>query len=231
MTQLSLGMPQRLAYSPEGFYLYAGVKQIFSDCLSCLAQKGFGSLFLFGRPRSGKTHFSIYLADQLSKSGLFPRLLDGNRCAQWCVDKLSSASCSSDEVVLVDDAHEYFSGLSAERSGEFVALIEMFRVNNAKICFLSSKSLDDFGCDQHVMSRLRPSAGYQLGDPDPDEVHFLLAAMAKQRGILLTERQISYLVKRVSRNVPALEQFIQNVDYLSQVLGQPIKLSLLADAL
>lgn len=231
MNQLSLNMPQRLVYSPDGFILHAGVKQAVAECLLSLTQNKFGVVFVYGKPRSGKTHFSIYLADQLGRRGFFPRLLSGESFSIWSTEKCIEGVYSSDEVILVDDAQQYFGELSADRSGEFVSLVEMFRVSGSKLCFLSSKNVSDFDCDQHVVSRLVSAVGYELKDPLPEEVGPLLAALAKQRGLLLSKRQIDFLVKRVARDLPALERLMQNADYLSQVLGQPIKLSLLADAL
>ena len=202
-----------------------------NDCLTCLGGESFAIAYVTGDARFGKTHFAIFLADSLSEKGFFPRLLDGSSFAAWTDEKLLSGKCSPDEVVIIDDANDYFSQLTEERSGQFVALVEAFRVNNSKLCFFSCQQLDQISSDQHVTSRLKPALGFHMQNPAAEEIKELLAVMARQRGIALSERQISYLEKRVPRDIPALELFLQNVDYLSQVLGQPIKTSLLADAL
>lgn len=230
MKQLPLNIMERLAYSPDNFVAHAGVRSSYEECLGLFGRGSFAISFFHGGPRQGKTHLSIKLGDALTKRGLYPRIVEGHELAEWLSSRPSSQAFQADEVIVVDDADGYLLRIGPGASGPFVAMVEQLRVSRAGLVLLSSKQISELPCDEHVISRLLPGEGFRIGVPSDDDMLDLIRSMGLQRGLSLTERQISFLARRLRRDVDSIEQCLGNVNYLSQVLGKSIKFPLLGDA-
>lgn len=229
MRQLPLNILGRLAYSPDNFVLHSGNRSAYDECVAQYGRDNFRVSFIRGGARSGKTHLSISLSDALSKRGFFPRLVEGAELGGWIELRLAAAPFEQDEVVVVDDVDHYLAGILPGSSGPFVAMVEQLRLERAGLIMFSTATLDDLPCDEHVKSRLVPGLS-SLGGPEAEEMQKILKAMALQRGLSLTGRQIAFLAKRVGRDVGSIEQCLGNINFLSQLLGKSIKFPLLGDA-
>ncbi len=226
-SQLSLNITPRHAYAPENFVPHAGVAGLLEHCASGPGHEKFFIAYLSGPRRSGKTHLSIRLAQELASRGLFPRLVEGSEFAALL---RAPVQWSSDDVVIVDDAHIYLSTLRPGDSGPFVAFIEKLRVARAGVIIVSEHGLDDFACDEHVMSRLIPGKCAEIGHPQEADMASLVVVMGKQHGIQLTDRKVSFVLRRVGRTVASIEAYFERLIHLASVLGRPIKFPLLSGA-
>lgn len=245
MHQLTLPMLTRLAYAPEHFVLHAGVKQLFEECLAAVYSERFRSLFVVGQSRSGKTHLAVKLVDQLCRvlgadtrsaasaedaetraaPSIMPQLVEGRDFGAYIAQSKVRA------ITIVDDAHEYFAQLRASDSGAFVNFIETQRSAGGKVIMLSRQAYPEFThLDGHVLSRLREAAGSLIGPPSEADLPELLSRIAEQRGVRLRARSMQLIVKRVGRDIAALESNIERLLHLSQLLGRSIKMPLIADA-
>ena len=231
MEQLTLGLSNRLAYAASNFHVHAGVTSTIDDLLTLFRKEGFSIGYLTAPARRGKTHLSLYLVECLLRGGFLPKIIEGSDFGRWISESLPGHIFSPEEVLIVDDAHLYFSEIVPGASGPFVNLIETLRGVKAGILFLSSVGLSELPCDEHVKSRLIPGDGFTLGDPDEGDMEKLISTMARQRGIHLTDLKVEFLVRRLRRDIPSIEEYFGKLSHLSQVLGKSVKFPLLSDAI
>jgi len=221
----------RLAYSPDNFFLHDGVAPLVDSLNSALIEPRFQLFFIYGGPRSGKTHLSVFLTSLLTKLGKFPHLLDGAHAKDSLRERSLSPRSFSGEVVIVDESERYFQSLPPGESGSFVDLIERIRLDQGKVVFLGATRIGELLCDQHVTSRLGPGAGYEMGIPAESDLEPLIAGMARQRGINLSSRKASFLSPRLNRSIEAIEEYLDRVAMLSSTLSASVDFPLLADAM
>lgn len=230
MRQLSLNINLCLGYAPEGFWLHAGVEKAYQACHAMLRMSGFRLCFITGPRRSGKTHFSIKLVDDLLKQGLRPRLTEGDRLGESAFPR-KEHDFSSQDIIVVDEAETYLTGLGYGNSGEFVTFIERLRVARGAVVFFSAHELEHFSLDDHIRSRLISGSGFRIGNPHPEDLPELIRLMARQRGFLLDPRKLEYLIKRIGRSIPAIEEYLEKLISLSRVRAQPVRFPMLGDAI
>ena len=230
MPQLSLNITPCLAYAPGNFLLHHGARSAYENCRALLGSEGFRVCFIVGGRRCGKTHFSIKLADTLMSSGCCPHIIEGSQCQDWIVGHSDYEFCRED-VVLIDDAERFLETLKPGGSGTLVAFIEKLRVKSSALVFFSALSLDEFSFDEHVRSRLMPGNGFSIGQPDAGDMAELIQLMARQRGIALSDRKVRFLEKRIDRDIPSVEAYLERLTGLSRLMGKPIRFPLLGDAI
>lgn len=240
MTQLPLNITPLLSYQPDQFLEHAGVQEavvafralLSRACQSACAEKDrlFQVLFLEGAARTGKTHLSLLISDEAVRQGLYPRAIDGSASLRWA-DQLPARGPAAADVFIVDNAHEYFSLLQPQGSGDFVRFVEELRLAGSALILLSSQPLESFPCDDHAKSRLAAGKGPVLGAPSEGEMRTLVGVMARQRGIALTDRKLQYLERRLPRDIRQLEEYLDRVQYISHITGKPVRFPVLGDAL
>lgn len=228
MQQLSLNIQPKLSYDPAEYILHSGVSETYQFLSSELKNDRFSIMFVQAPPRFGKTHLSIRIADDLVGGEKYPRLLDGAALEGWLGSELALETRLG-AVFIVDDAHLYL--LEKRSSGPFVDFVERVRVKRGKIILLSEEPQSKFPIDEHIQSRLLAGTEHELGVPDPEELESLIHCLAIQRGIMLSQAKIQYLLKRIARDIPSIERYFDRLIHLSQVLGRDIKMPLLSDAI
>ena len=224
--QIPLNLTPRLPYSPHGFLVHEGVHAIVHTFTQALTTPRFDIFFVHGASRRGKTHLSIKLFDIAAEGGRYPKLYDGAELSKSLVEVSGEAP-----VVLVDNADKLLMQLLPGDSGPFVSLVERLRTASAKLVLLSATEMNELPCDEHIMSRIAPGAGHHLELPAESELVPLGQLMAKQRGLILTERKVKYLLRRLGRDIREIEDYFDRVNYLSSLFGQQVKMPLLADAI
>ncbi len=236
MQQLPLKIIQRLSYLPQNFLPHAGVREIFAELSSWKPDANYQIRYIQGTARAGKTHLAVTLFSYFTDSGFIPYIVDGSEFSKWLERRNlenggNGLLWSAAEVLIVDDIDHYLKHLKPGQSGEFVGVIERIRNAGAKLIFLGELVVDDLPCDDHIKSRLRAASGLIIGAPGESELPSVLVEIARQRGIKLPERIISFLVRRLRRDIPALERYLERLLHLSSVLGAPIKGPIVQDAL
>jgi chromosomal replication initiation ATPase DnaA len=99
------------------------------------------------------------------------------------------------------------------------------------LILLSREPLDHFEFDEHVRSRLIPGNGFEISPPEESDMPKLIDTIARQRGISLKDRKIDFIVRRLGRDIGALERYFDRVRHLADVLGQSVRFPVLGDAL
>ena len=212
MEQVPLDMLPRLAYSADKFVMHAGVRQDWEKCLALLGQSGFRLCFFTSQPGGGKTHFALRLAQDLEKRKLKALMLTAPEFSRFCRDR---PAVDHETVLIVDDAEQYFSALTVEEEGNFVAAVEQLRQEQAGMVFLSSLQLEQFTFDEHVRSRLLPGQGFCLGPPQEQDMQPLVTAMLEQRGLNIPARKIDFMLRRLPRSIAGISAFASRIQHLT----------------
>lgn len=231
MEQLGLLLANRLSYSSKNFFEHAGVKECFQNSLAALNSPLFSICYITGAPRYGKTHLSIKLSDTLMADEYLPKFVEGEEFASWLTTQFPKSTFTSLDRIIIDDADKYFASIKPGASGPFVNFIETLRRASAGVVLLSRTPIEELPCDEHVKSRLLPGEGYQLTSPSEEDTETLVRLMAEQRGIKLKERKVGFLVRRLRKDIPSIEDYFERVMHLSRVFGQRIQYPLLNDAI
>lgn len=231
MQQLNLNIVPRLAYDPDNFLIHRGVKESLHTLNNMIKQDSFGLAYLHGAKRSGKTHFCIYLANCFLDNGLNVQLIEGADFAGTAFTDSDLLNSDANSLWIVDNIDNYLIDLDAGESGTFVSFIENLRIQGAKVILTSALAINDFNCDEHVLSRIRSALQPEMGKPYEEELGELILIMARQRGIHLSARKVEFLKRRVARDIPAIEDYLDRICHLSNVLGKPVRFPLLNDAL
>jgi chromosomal replication initiation ATPase DnaA len=217
--QIPLELSQPISFSPDNFVVHAGVSEVAHDIHGILEQKRFSLTVVLGEPRSGKTHFSVYLSDRAITLGRQVVAIEGALALEWCAHITADDMLPSQGVLLIDDADAFLSGIvAAKSSGPFVDLVERCRRRDVALVLLSSRDLEGVGCDDHVLSRLRAGIAIQIGHPGEDDLSAILDTMTKQRGVYLSESKRGFLLRRVERSVSGV---LQCLDRLGEVATGP----------
>jgi len=205
--QYKLPLATRLPYTADNFYVHRGVKTICLESEESLRIPKFRSFFVSAGARYGKTHFAVWLHALANKLCTDCRLLEGEEFLVGlargdCLDGMSKGM-----LFIVDDAHEAFDNVKAGESGAFVNFYEAVRRNAGKIVLLSSKEVSDFSSDEHVISRLASCEGYRIDKPQDEDTAKLIMALARQRGVSLSDRKVKALSLRIGRDIAAIEDY------------------------
>ena len=230
MEQIPLKIKTKLLYSFDNFFLHSGIRDAVLQCLELIKLEKFSITFFNGNKKSGKTHLSIYLAYTLLELGYYPKIIEGKSFKRWIGINSGIRRDSSKEVIIIDDADQYFSDVYAGSSGEFVNLYEIFRLSKGSMVFLSSLEVKKFPSDDHIKSRLNSGAGFYLGSPSEEDFMQLTMFMAKQRGINLSPKKASYLIYRIGRSISDIDDYLDRVTYLTDITTKNINYQVLSVA-
>lgn len=230
MEQLGLELIPRLTYTASNFVNHSGTRSIIAGIDALISKKTFSPIIIFGRSRFGKTHLSVRLVELCLAKKRFPRLVDAQEFS-GLVKSFQKEQLSGEGVVIVDDIDSYLSKVEPEQSGEFVNFWEFHRQRDIHLILFSSKPIESFPCDAHVMSRLKSASSFTIEAPSEEDLEKLVSSLAEQRGIRLGDRKISFLRKRIRRDIPSLERYFERLMRLAQLFGEKVKFPVLGDAL
>jgi DnaA family protein len=226
--QLSLELEQPLRYSSASFLLHSGVSEVVRSVNTLLALQSMPLLYIQGEPQSGKTHVGVYLAGRHVESvqgrgavdgppGGGARMVAAPDFVTWFSEVLPQEPIGFGELVVIDDAdlllqrHSAVAGSEVDVAGSFVDLCE--RVARAKgvLLLLGSVPLDAWNVLPQIASRLKAGLSFVIGDPQESELDGLLDAIAKQRGLKLSETKRQFIMRRVPRSLGALVECVERV--------------------
>jgi chromosomal replication initiation ATPase DnaA len=227
MSQIPLRLRQVIAYTPENFLMHSGVSRLMNILLENIYQPEFCSFYLFGRERSGKSHFAIMLASVLMENGFYPKIFSGVGLKD-ALKETSASDLTYKDVFIIDDADKYFNLTTPGNSGGFVAFFEACRNSGAKIVMLSLLQSDCFNVDDHILSRLKTSQHFNIENPNDSEFSDVLSVLARQRGLSLSTRHVEFLHKRIGHSLSAMEDFLEKLAYLKSNSSEKISLEMIS---
>lgn len=213
-SQLPLSLSQPIRYSSATFLEHAGVQAAVTAVLTLAQQRGFALLYIMGEPRAGKTHLGVYLVGKLQhEQQRDARLVDGAQLRRWYSEELPQAPFQAGAVVMIDDIDLFLEGDEGRKhAGIFVDIAERLALAEGTLVLLASRKPEKLACSSQAKSRIEAGIHLLLGDPQDADLDLLLDLITKQRGLQLKESKRSYLLRRVTRTLPALVECVDRLE-------------------
>ena len=229
--QMPLQLVQPLRYSSGLYLAHSGVKKLISSIETLAYQRVFSLAYVQGTAKSGKTHLGVYLVGQLQNLGKPARLVAGIDLPEWYAAGFGGEPLQEGETVIIDDGDLCFEEISKNRqSGIFTDLTERMLQIDGTVVVLGARSPEELACSQQIKSRLNSGVHLVIGGPAESELDGLLNLITKQRGLQLTESKRSYLLRRVTRTLPALVECVEKVEDTGDLSSSRTAYNVLADA-
>lgn len=207
MKQVGLELKARLLYRDSNFVVHAGIKADLERALKIIEAQRYCLVWFVGPARSGKSHFAVYLQCLLSSDNRQVLVISGNELCQQLERGISPLA----DVVIVDQAQQFFDTIHYGQSGSFVSYLEDCKNFGSKLVLLSDGHVDQYAFDEHILSRVLPGVGYHINPPRREDVPQLLASMAKQRGLLLSARKIESISRRIGSDLASIERYLDGL--------------------
>jgi chromosomal replication initiation ATPase DnaA len=93
-----------------------------------------------------------------------------------------------------------------------VDVVERLANADGTLVLLGSKLPEQIACAPQCKSRLSAGLHVAIGSPQDADLDTLLDLITKQRGLQLKESKRSYLLRRVTRTLPALVECVDKLD-------------------
>ena len=208
--QLTLKLSQLLRYSSDSFVEHEGVRSIVKAVEKLATQRRFSMLYIEGGGASGKTHLGVYLAGRIQELGRSVRFVAADELGAWFLEELPRDPLRAGEVVIVDDADLFVSRQGDSRViGD---LVEQLQSRKGMFLMLGSSPLQGLANSGKNPSGLDAALSLVLSVPEEAMVDALLATIAKQRGLKLSESKRSYILRRIPHTLPALVEYADRLE-------------------
>lgn len=221
-TQLPLTLTSPVLYSETNFFVHSGVKESYAACRKVLNEKQFSFLLIQGDHRFGKTHFLLKLFSDATQSGVYPKLIDDK-------DFIQEELNTEGDVYLIDNFDALYHKHFLCNPGAFVSFYETCKKNGRSIIAALTSPIE--ANEPHTGSRIKSAQYFSLKNPEEDDLSSLCAAMAAQRGIHLRGRKLSFTSRRIRRDIPSIEKYLERLVHISHRLGKSVEFSRLKGAL
>lgn len=231
VAQLPLQLVQPLRYSSSAFLLHRGIAPIITSLETLAYQRVFSLAYVQGAPKSGKTHSGVYLVGHLKAKRKPARLIGRDEVAGWYATELRSEPLRNGETIVIDDGDLLLEEIShTNQSGIFMDLTEQLGQVDGTLVILGAASPEKISCTKQIRSRLNSGLHLVLEGPADAELDSLLNLITKQRGVHLSESKRSYILRRVSRTLPALVECVEKVEDPGDFSSSRTSFNVLADA-
>lgn len=221
--QLALQFSHALRYSSDSFLVHQGVQGVV-DTVMLLARESRSSMvYVSGGESSGKTHLGVYLTAALRACDVRARFLAAEEASAWLNGESERHALEFGECVVIDDA-DLFIARHGE-SGIISDLTERVRQVHGLLVMLGGRSIPELKASGQVKSRLEAGIVLFIDAPAENDLDKLLASIARQRGVRLTQSKRSFILRRVARTLPSLVEYVNRLGdvgrqaYLSTSFG------------
>lgn len=230
-SQLPLQLVQPLRYSSSAYIVHRGVADVITSLVTLAYQRVFSLAYVQGALKSGKTHTGVYLVGHLKEKRKPARLIARDEIASWYESEFRSHPLREGETIVLDDGDLLLEELSRNnQSGIFMDLTENLSQVDGTLVIMGSVSPDTIECTKQIRSRLNSGMHLVLEGPADAELDSLLNFITKQRGLHLSDSKRAYLLRRVSRTLPALVECVEKVEETGDFSSSSTSFTVLADA-
>jgi len=230
--QLPLQLVQPLRYSSSAFLVHRGVVNVITSLVTLAYQRVFSLAYVQGASKSGKTHTGVYLVGHLKERRKPARLLGRDEVAAWYQSEFRAQPLREGETIVLDDGDLLLEDLSRNnQSGIFMDLTEQLSQVDGTLVILGSVGPEKIECTKQIRSRLNSGLHLVLEEPADAELDTLLNLITKQRGLQLSDSKRGYLLRRVSRTLPALVECVEKVEETGDFSSASTSFTVLADAI
>lgn len=230
--QIPLQLVQPIRYSSANFLVHGGVVGVITSLVTLSYQRVFSLAYVEGEVRGGKTHTGVYLVGHLQSKGRPARMVHADALSEWYASGYGGEPFQSGETIVIDDGDLFLEEVSqTARSGIFMDLVEQLGQVDGTLIILGATPSPSIKCSRQIRSRLDAGLHLVLGGPSEAELDSLLNLVTKQRGLQLSDAKRSFILRRVSRTLPALVECVERVEELGDSASPRTSFEALSDAL
>ena len=213
--QLILKFPSHQAYKKEDFYVSPSNQEAY-DFINSWPKWIKRTVNIFGPSGSGKSHLAAILKSKTS-------------CLQIETKRLSDEiffQFKTKEVLIIENFNEKISE-ELLFSLWNIALQDnkYFLINSIKPISSYKFKLPD------LTSRIKSSLNIGIKLPSDDLISAIIAKNFSDKQIMVEEKHIDYIIKRIDRSYEKISQFILTLDRYSLKKGSPFGLKLIKEVL
>jgi chromosomal replication initiation ATPase DnaA len=173
----------------------------------------------------------VYLVGQLKEKRKPARLIAREEVPAWYESEFRSQPLREGETIVLDDGDLLFEDLSRQnQTGIFTDLTEKLSQVDGTLVVLGAASPEKIECTKQIRSRLDSGLHLLLEGPAEGDLDSLLNLITRQRGLQLSDSKRAYILRRVSRTLPALVECIEKVEETGDFSSTRTSFNVLADA-
>ena len=213
--QLILKFPEHRAYKREDFYVSPSNQEAY-DFINNWPKWIKRIVNIFGPSGSGKSHLSSILKTKTKCLEILANELNENIIFEF----------KTKEVLIIENFNEKISE-ELLFSLWNIALQDnkYFLINSIKPISSYKFKLPD------LTSRIKSSLNIGIKLPSDDLISAIIAKNFSDKQIMVEEKHIDYIIKRIDRSYEKISQFILTLDRYSLKKGSPFGLKLIKEVL
>lgn len=213
VAQIPLQLVQPLRYSSNAYRAHKGVVDLVASLETLAYQRVFSLAYVQGGAKTGKTHLGVYLVGRLTQKGKPARMVSREEVSEWFATELRSEPLRHGETIILDDGDVLLEEISrTNQSGIFMDLTERLIQADGTLVILGAVAPERIACTKQIRSRLDAGLFFGIDAPTESDLDPLLDLITKQRGLQLSESKRGFILRRVSRTLPALVECIEKVE-------------------
>ena len=213
--QLILKFPEHRAYKKEDFYVSPSNEEAF-DFISSWPKWIKRIVNIFGPAGSGKSHLASILKSKTKCLEILPKDLNENIISEF----------KTKEVLIIENFNEKVSEqLLFSLWNTALQDNKYFLINSIKPISSYKFKLPD------LVSRIKSSLSIGIKLPSDDLISAIIAKNFSDKQIIVEEKHIDYIIKRIDRSYEKISQFILTLDSYSLKKGSPFGLKMIKEVL
>ncbi len=213
--QLILKFPEHRAYKKEDFYVSPSNEEAF-DFISSWPKWIKRIVNIFGPAGSGKSHLASILKSKTKCLEILPRELNENVISDF----------KTREVLIIENFNEKVSEqLLFSLWNTALQDNKYFLINSIKPISSYKFELPD------LVSRIKSSLSIGIKLPSDDLISAIIVKNFSDKQIIVEEKHIDYIIKRIDRSYEKISQFILILDSYSLKKGSPFGLKMIKEVL
>ena len=213
--QLILKFPEHRAYKKEDFYVSPSNEEAF-DFISSWPKWIKRIVNIFGPSGSGKSHLASILKSKTKCLEILPKDLNENIISEFKIK----------EALIIENFNEKISEeLLFSLWNTALQDNKYFLINSIKPISSYKFKLPD------LISRIKSSLCIGIKLPSDDLISAIIAKNFSDKQIIVEEKHIDYIIKRIDRSYEKISQFILTLDRYSLKKGSPFGLKMIKEVL
>ena len=213
--QLILKFPEHLAYKREDFYVSPSNREAY-DFINSWPKWLKRIVNIFGPSGSGKSHLASMLKTKTKCLEILPRELNENVVFEF----------KTKEALIIENFNEKIS------EELLFSLWNIALQDNKYFLINSIKPINSYKFKlPDLISRIKSSLIIGIKLPSDDLISAIITKNFSDKQIMVEEKHIDYIIKRIDRSYEKISQFILTLDRYSLKKGSPFRLKLIKEVL
>ena len=213
--QLILKFPEHRAYKKEDFYVSPSNEEAF-DFISSWPKWIKRIVNIFGPTGSGKSHLASILKTKTKCLEILPEDLNEKIISEF----------KTKEALIIENFNEKIS------EELLFSLWNIALQDNKYFLINSIKPINSYKFKlPDLISRIKSSLCIGIKLPSDDLISAIIAKNFSDKQIIVEEKHIDYILKRIDRSYEKISQFILTLDRYSLKKGSPFGLKLIKEVL